>query len=164
MTAIRKHNELSALTGSFSSGAFKTNFDCIVEEIQQGNFINKILDDIHSNDSSILKAIPDFIFVVSGEGIILEHKNSYKKFFPSIENIAGLYLSEIFSQDITDEIQLRIKEVLRSADQQFFDFQLDHFGEKKFFESRLLFRSYNEAVIILRDITVQKTAELQVKK
>lgn len=147
MTETKKNNELS-----------KAN------EIPAGDLVDRILDDIHSNDNSILKAIPDFIFVVSDEGIILDRKNSYKKLFPSIGNIAGLHLSEVFPQNVTGEIQLRIKEVLRSANQQSFDFQLDNSVEKKFFESRLLFRSYNEAIIVLRDITVQKTAELQVKE
>ncbi|MEW5844587.1 MAG: PAS domain-containing protein [Bacteroidota bacterium] len=46
-------------------------FDCIVEDVSEKNLVSKILNDINSNDGSILKAIPDFIFVVSHDGTII---------------------------------------------------------------------------------------------
>ncbi len=139
-------------------------FDCIVEDVSEKNLVSKILNDINSNDGSILKAIPDFIFVVSHDGTIIENKNNCRKLFPSINNIAGLHLIDVFPTDISYEILSRIKEVLASGDQQSFDFQFAGLEEKKFFEARLLLKSYNEVVIILRDITVQKNTEQQIKK
>lgn len=139
-------------------------FDCIVEDVSEKNLINKILNDISSNDSAILKAIPDYIFVISSDGTIIENKNNSRKLFPSINNIAGLHLSDVFAIDITHEILARVKSVLVTGDQQSFDFEYNGDSESKFFETRLLMKSFDEAVIILRDITVQKNAELQVKR
>lgn len=141
------------------SGSTVLYLDCVVENISEKSLIDKIYTDLTSTDNSILRAIPDYIFVVSKDGEILETKNNYQRIFPHLSNISGKNLSEIFSVKISSMMLQLIKRTLISGEKETIEFQFDDFNCDLFFEARFVIRQADDVVMILRDITAQKQAE-----
>ncbi len=133
--------------------------DCVVENISEKSLLDKIYTDLTSTDNSILRAIPDYIFVVSKDGEILETKNNYQRVFPHLSNITGKNLSEIFSVKISSMMLQLIRRTLVSGEKESIEFQFDDSNCDLFFEARFIIRHANDVVMILRDISAQKQAE-----
>ncbi len=139
-------------------------FDCIVEDISEKNLIENIFKDIKSSDYSILKAIPDLIFVLSKEGDIIDCKNNYRNLFGTTLKLKGNSIFSVFSEELANIISAKIHSTLNSGDYQILEFQREKDFQTQFFEARFAIRTHEEVVMILRDVTEQKNAEQQIKK
>lgn len=137
-------------------------YDCVVEDVSEKSLIDKLFQDIKSSDYSILKAIPDYILVVSRYGEVIESKNNFHHLFSGKTTTGTLQLEDIFEIDTANKTHLLIEKTLESGEPQSFDFKHSLFGSEKYFEARFAIRSHDEALMILRDITQQKIAEQQV--
>ena len=139
-------------------------YDCVVRDISENSILEKIFSDIRSTDNSILKAIPDFIFVVSKEGKIIENKNNYSALFPFIININGKALDELFPRETALKMLAFITRTLYSGEMETMEFVFVESNHSRYFEARFVIRNTDEAVMILRDITFQKEIEIQLEK
>lgn len=137
-------------------------YDCVVEDVSEKSLIDKLFQDIKSSDYSILKAIPDYILIVSKYGEVTESKNNFHQLFLGKENSGNLLLEDIFELETANKTRELIEETLQTGEPQSFDFRYMMFGTEKFFEARFAIRSYDEALMILRDVTQQKIAEQKV--
>ncbi len=142
----------------------KVFIDCFVEDITENSLIEKMFRDIHSSDYSILKAIPDPIFVLSADGIITDIKNNYRKLFPDLFHIRGISIFDLFEKEIADNILKLIDETLQNGESDSFEFEFGNSKEKQHVETRFAIRGKAEVIMILRDITFQKTAEKRIIK
>jgi len=139
-------------------------YDCVVEDVSEKSLIDRLFQDIKSSDYSVLKAIPDYILIVSRNGDIVESKNNFHQLF-SKKNTSTIHtLDEIFEPAIAETTVQLINEVLETGETKSFSFEYNLLGTQKFFEARFAIRSYDEALMILRDVTQQKIAEQQVLK
>lgn len=138
--------------------------DCIVEDVTEKSILEKIFKDIHSTDSSILKAIPDTIFVVSKEGTVIESKNSYQKLFPSINNIINKTIFDLIPREFSQLFLSKMLVCLETGEEQSLEISMMLSGSIEYFESRVIMRSHDEAVLIFRNISEEKKSELQIKK
>ncbi len=139
-------------------------YDCVVEDVSDKSLIERLFQDIKSSDYSVLKAIPDYILIVSKNGEIVESKNNFHQLFSKKNSSTILTLDEIFEPAIADKTVRFVNEVLETGETKSFDFEYSLLGTQKFFEARFAIRSYDEALMILRDVTQQKIAEQQVLK
>ncbi|MDP2038941.1 MAG: PAS domain-containing sensor histidine kinase, partial [Ignavibacteria bacterium] len=137
-------------------------YDCVVEDVSEKSLIDKLFQDIKSSDYSILKAIPDYILIVSRYGEVTESKNNFRQLFLGRENTDNLLLEDIFDSETANKTRELIEETLQTGEPQSFDFRYMMLGTEKFFEARFAIRSHDEALMILRDVTQQKIAEQQV--
>lgn len=139
-------------------------YDCVVEDISEKSLIDKLFQDIKSSDYSILKAIPDYILIVTISGEVIESKNGFDQMFLAQGLSKSVLLEDIFEQAVVIECLKNIDLTLQSGESHSFNFAHSLFGIEKYFEARFSMRSHDQALMILRDITLQKIAELQVLK
>jgi signal transduction histidine kinase len=137
--------------------------DCVVENVSEKSLLDKIYTDIKSTDNSILRAIPDYIFVVSKHGDILETKNNYHRVFPHFTNLTGRNLNEIFNTDVSSLMLRLIERSLQNGEKETIEFQFNDSKCELYFEARFVIRQSDDVVMILRDITAQKEAELRLE-
>lgn len=142
----------------------KIFIDCFVEDLTENSLLEKMFRDIHSSDYSVLKAIPDPIFVLSADGIISDIKNNYRILFPDLVHFHGISIFDLFEKEIADKILKLIGETLQNGESESFEFECRNLKEKQYFEIHLAIRSNAEVIMILRDITLQKTAEKKIIK
>lgn len=139
-------------------------YDCVVEDISEISLIDKLFQDIKSSDYSILKAIPDYILIVTRYGEIIESKNNFDQVFTRKPLNTSVLLEDIFVEEVVNSCLTSIENTLQNGEPQSFDFKHFLFGEEKYFEARFSISGHDQALMLLRDITQQKTAELQVLK
>lgn len=142
-------------------------YDCIVEDITEHVIIEKLIRDLHVGDYSILKALPDFIFVLSSSGVFIDYKNSnYHNLFFNPHQLKGHSVTGVFPKVIGEQILEIIGIVFQTGELQTFEFQLEteNPDELLFFEARFVMSGYEKILMILRDITFQKLAEIQIQK
>jgi len=140
-------------------------FNCFVEDVTEVKLIDELVKDIEVRDYSILKALPDFLFILSTEGIFIDYKiNNYNELFVSPFELVGNSVTNIFPPVIARQILDHISLTLNSTDVQTFDFNLEFKNSIKYYEARIVQSFKREILLLLRDITAQKTAELQLKK
>jgi signal transduction histidine kinase len=142
-------------------------YDCMVENVTDFAIIEKLIRSIHVNDYSILKALPDLIFVLSSNGVFLECKNGkYQNLFMDSRQFKGHSVNAVFPKEIADKILLTILKALQTGEVETFEFKLESGipDEPKFFEARFVISEYEKVIMILRDITLQKLSEIQVQK
>ncbi len=139
------------------------HFDCFVEDVTNNVIIEKLIKDIEAGDYSILKALPDLIFVLSGEGKFIDYQSNYHKLFIDKEHLKGLHVSEVFPEIISGQIVYSIKTALNSGNVEMFEFNLESESETEYFEARFAIAGHNLVLMILRDISTQKLAEIQIK-
>lgn len=141
-----------------------TFIDCFLEDITEKKFIEKLIKDINSNEASILKAIPDFIFVVSNKFEIIDCKNNISKFFPNFVSLRGLNIRDVFNDKISTDFENLITKVLETGEQINYEYETTDLFVSSFFEARVVQRNFEEVIIILRDISREKNAEAQLRK
>lgn len=141
------------------------HFNCFAEDITEAKLIDELVKDIEVRDYSILKALPDFLFILSTEGIFIDYKiNNYHELFISPYELVGNSVNNIFPPKIARQILEYITLAQESSNVQSFDFDLEFNNTKKFYEARIIQSFKKEILMLLRDITLQKTAEIQLKK
>ncbi len=138
--------------------------DCIIQDVTDQMFLEKLIKDIDSNEASILKAIPDYIIVVSKNFEILESKNNISKIFPDFASIKGLFIKDIFDDKTSTDLENLIISVFESGEQSDYEFEISNLIYTSYFEARIVQRNFEEAIIIIRDISREKIAEHQLKK
>lgn len=162
ITKSKKKKVLKEFIQKVKEGNGFLFFDCIVQDITEKTFLEKLIKDIHSNDASILKAIPDYILVVSKNYEIVENKNNLQNIFPEFPSLQGLFIKDIFDETIAFQLEKLVADVISTNEQKSYEFAIDDL-EKKYFEARIVQRNHEEAIIILRDISREKIAEEQLK-
>lgn len=138
--------------------------DCIVEDITEKHIIDKLIKDIKVGDYSILKTLPDFIFVLSNEGIFIDCKNNYHKLFPQQFDLRGNSVFDLFSNEVAENTLAKIKNTLTTGELQTLEFQHNNTTGIVFLEARFIIIGHQEVLMIIRDVTKQKEAEEQIKK
>ena len=141
-------------------------FDCMVEDVTELAVIERLIHSIHVSDYSILKALPDLIFVLSDKGVFLECKNgNYQNLFINSRQFKGHSVNNVFPKETADQILDIIHKALLTGEVETIEFELGSGipDELRFFEARFVINEYEKVLMILRDITIQKRAEIQIQ-
>lgn len=118
-------------------------------------------------NSVLLKAIPDMIFRISKTGVFLDFKAA-TNFGPVVppEVFLGKKIKDVLPPPVAKLCMKNVKRALKTNVIETYNYSLpNQFNPKKqdFFEARILSDDNNEALALIRDITLQKEAELSLK-
>ncbi len=119
----------------------------------------KRLKKSESQNKAIFEAIPDLIFLLTHEGVLLNFKTNSNEDLVLSKEIVGTNISDILPVDIAALFQQHIKKALELDDVRPFEYQLSLPHGEQEFETRLTVSGPNEVLAIVRNITKRKTAE-----
>lgn len=102
---------------------------------------------------SVIKAIPDSLFVVDSEGVFLDFKADSKDLYVPDGSFIGMKISDIMPPDISDIIYTALAESVRSSEVVERHYALDIQGQIKHFSSRFVSSGDNKIVATVTDIT-----------
>ncbi len=121
----------------------------------------KELLEISQHNRALLEGIPDKMFVFSKDGTFLDcNVHDPDELLMQPDEFIGKNIMETgFPRDIAELSVKKTKLALETGQPQVFEFMLGDKRDPKYFESRVVKLSDNEALIIERDITDQKRAE-----
>lgn len=124
-----------------------------------------ILQESESRNKALLKGIPDLIFVISKDGYYLDynaHKLSDLLLPP--EAFLDKHISEVLPAPLAELTVLNLEKTFKSGETQTYSYSLTLKGESKQYEARLVLVSDENVLAIIRDITAQKMAEMQLSE
>ncbi len=131
--------------------------------LKQFSLINAEKNDNHI--SAIINAIPDLVFRISIEGIILDYKADIADLYFQKDTIIGKKHSDILPQYFIEIIDKNIQLALETGLLQSFDYHLDiPLKGIRYYEARMIKSGTTEVTIISRDITERKNAEQEIRK
>lgn len=142
-------------------------YDCIIEDITNIKLVDELIKNYQLRDLSILKALPDLLFLISYDGVFLDYKYSVRnnfKFWSNPTEIIGKNVEEIFPNSAADMILNAVKKTLSDEELQTVEFSMEISSKLFFFEARIIYNSSEQALILLRDITSQKQAEAELRR
>ncbi len=115
--------------------------------------------------NAILNATPDLIFIYNKKGICLDFfsvSNDKKTLIPK-EKIIGSNISDIFNNELASAQLKDIKKAIKTGKLVTREYSSTIGENNYFFEARMTKLNSESALIFIRDITVQKRAEIQSK-
>jgi len=115
-----------------------------------------------AKNRAILNALPDVMFRISKDGILLEitRRKGGATWLPSNEFL-GKPLSEMIPAEVARQTIEDMDLVLRAGITQLFEFQLRCHETLHYFEARIVACGEDEALCIVRDVSEQKWAAQQ---
>jgi len=116
-----------------------------------------------AKNRALLSAIPDLMFRVRKEGIVLEYKESEEiQSLITSEELLGKRLDEVFPKDFAEKTMYFAEQTLQTGITQIFEYQLDINNVIYHYETRIVVSGEDEVFAIVRDITERKRAEQQI--
>ncbi|PIG90680.1 ATP-binding protein [Gloeocapsopsis sp. IPPAS B-1203] len=118
-----------------------------------------------AKNSALLNAIPDAMFRIRKDGIILDFKGTknFDLYVPEDEFI-GKNLVEFLPESVSKKIRLGIKKALTNCTVQLIEYQLPIQGKNRNYEARMVVCGEDEVVSIVRDISERKQVEIELRK
>ena len=114
---------------------------------------------------AVLRALPDWIFVLSAEGVFLDfHAKDPERLAARPESFLGKRMHEVLPPDIADGLLRCFERAMRSEDTATLEYSLPSQGEVRFYEARIVRCDTDKVLSIVRDITERRRAELQARE
>lgn len=148
----------------YSSSGFPDYFDCVIEDQTDKKIVEQLIKNCQTRDFQILKALPDILFIVSSDGILLDSKfNSHSNFFKNPALLIGRKINSVFPRSVTEKLIEAIEHTLNTNQLSSVEFSVIADEKEIFYEARLVVNSDNQVLMLLRDVTLQKEAEAQLR-
>lgn len=113
----------------------------------------------------ILGAIPDLIFLISKDGVILDCKAEKESdLVAPLDQIIGMNMRDYLPANVVQQGMHHIKQALATGKKQDYEYELLLGGKLKTFECRMVVSGESEVLSIVRDITDRKESEAQLTK
>jgi PAS domain S-box-containing protein len=149
--------EVKAMSVRFGN---KLAVQLIVRDITDRKRTEKALLESENQKATILKAIPDLLFVFDQEGIYLDiYSEDDSKLFVPRETLIGKSISDLFPPDIAKGAIGAFRESSQSKKLVQFSYSIEVNGKTEFFEARIVPAPDDKVLAIVRDITERKKAE-----
>lgn len=129
----------------------------LIAILEQLGFYEDEINYKNSTFQAIVNAQPDIIFINDGSGNYLDcHANHSNTLVASKEDIIGKNIYDTLPAKHAERILELIQETLRTAELQYYEYQLNFDKTQKTFEARIVKITDNEVLSIIRDITAEK--------
>ena len=138
--------------------------EMLKKEIAHRKQAQEMLQVSEAKSRAIVEALPDSVFEISREGIILSCKGSVGHLHLSPESIIGQSAYQVFPSEIADKTIRTIQATLKSGITQIYEYELPAKNERRTYESRMVKIASSEVLAITRDITEQKQAEAALRE
>jgi PAS domain S-box-containing protein len=115
--------------------------------------------------SAMLLAIPDMIFTVTRDGIIIDHNTPETgTLLASPEEFLNKHISSFLSKELSNEFLSVFKKTISEKKVQQLEYSLLSNDQTKFFEARIAPAGNDRLVVIIRNITEQNRAKKELTK
>ncbi|MBF0352589.1 MAG: GAF domain-containing protein [SAR324 cluster bacterium] len=111
-------------------------------------------------NKATLDSIPDLLFLINNEGVILQYTPPSKGTFPFLtQNLVGKKLEQIMPHDYMSWIKLLKGPSPDTGTVRDFEYVFKSEEKPVFFESRIVNVSAEELLLVIRDVTTQKLSQ-----
>ncbi len=141
-----------------TSELVKSN-ELLKKEIADRKQTQEMLRESEAKSRAIVDALPDSVFEISREGIIISCKGSVSHLHLEPESIIGQSIYQIYPSEIADVTMKNIQATLKSSATHIVEYELAAENERRVYESRMVKIASSGVLGITRDITEKKQVE-----
>jgi two-component system cell cycle sensor histidine kinase/response regulator CckA len=154
------HLELSGIAKRFSEMAARIQGreNLLQAEAAQRKRATKKIRESEAKSRALLNAMPDMMFEVDRNGILLDHKGAREDQYVSPEEFLGKKISEIVPPEAGTLFLKKIEDALSTRRIQIFEYELPIKGKSLNFECRMVSFTEETTMAIVRNITESKQA------
>ncbi len=118
-----------------------------------------------TKNRSLINAIPDIIFVINSEGYFINyHSHTLDEFLVPPSEFLGKNVTDILPPDVAETTKNYIRKVLDTGETQVYDYKLFRNGVYSYFDARMAKSSNDEILVIVRNITERRKAEIEIRQ
>ncbi len=128
------------------------------------------LSEREAEKRALLNAVPDLMFRVAADGAIIDARAAERGATPGakVRFTEGKLYKEMPQYDVLSAEVVRrglplVKRALQTGETQTFEIQVPLKGETAFYEARVAASRENEALVMVRDVTERKRAEMRLE-
>lgn len=127
--------------------------------------IERELRESESKYRAILDAMPDLMFRLSREGVFLDYNtHNVSDLYIEPKEFLGKKISEVFPPELSNQLLDKIQKAFNSRTVQVYEYQLPVPKGIQTYEARFVVSSFDEILVIVRNITERKEAEEVIKQ
>jgi len=132
----------------------------LLEEVQERKRAEKALRISIATNRALLNAIPDWMFRIDSNGVLVNFK-APKNSSPPLSELEFLnkQIKQVLPPEIASSMMACVREALKTEEVEVFEYQLHQAKERVFYEARIAVSGENETMAIIRDITERKRIE-----
>ncbi|MFX1338814.1 MAG: PAS domain S-box protein [Promethearchaeota archaeon] len=142
----------------------QTLIQLIMQDITKRKITEQQLKRSEQKFRRIFESIPDFYFLISSDGIILDFRGKREELYVPPEDFLGKNIRDIFPRYFIDLSIEAINKTIETKEPTIIEYSLPIRGEERYYEARVLYFSKNQVAIFVREITERKKAELLVEE
>lgn len=136
----------------------------LVRDITKRKEAELALREMEATQRAILQAIPDLILRLNSQGICLSSiPGGDVHLYCPAERHLGRSLQEILPPALAEQRLFYVQQALATQTQQRYEYSIEVQGEVRYEEARIVPLNSQEVLVIVRDITEAKQAELALK-
>ncbi|NCB41991.1 MAG: diguanylate cyclase [Clostridia bacterium] len=120
-----------------------------------------IAEQSNKNLNAIIQAVPDLVFIVNREGVILDYLSSGSsedRYRPK-EVFLNKHIDDIYPKEIAEKFKAKVDECQLKKQMQEFEYLLKIKGHKRHYEVRLISVEEDRFLCIIRDKTEEKESQ-----
>jgi len=168
LTLMRKDGSEVAV---YSSHIMLTNTEgeqeiyCVDIDLRERKQAEIELSRANDTNQALINAIPDLIIRVNRDGFYLDSVGSDEiEFAIHPEILIDKRISDVLEPQLAQERMYCVEQAFMTGKLQFHEYRINIRGEWRYEEARIIVSGENEAIILIRDITDRKTAELALQE
>lgn len=164
---IQTQDELKLLADSFNSmtDRLRELIESKEKLIQSLEHRAEALRQSEAKNRALLNAIPDLMFRFSREGIFLDFKASRNGYLlQSLSKHLNKTVYDLLPEHVAKQYTEHVQEALKTHLIQIFEYEWFLEGKRHHFEARIVVSGNNEVLAIVRDITDNKLAQIELQQ
>ena len=144
----------------------KTGILSIAKDITEQEHTKIRLKETQGRNAAIISAIPDIMFTIDKEGLILDVVSNQedKSDFGSERAFLNRYLVDALPEQISRQAYERLAQAFSSGDLVAFESATNDGGKQSFYDIRMIKSSENEVLAIVRDISQRKLQDIELRQ
>lgn len=137
---------------------------CIVRDITQKKLAEKEVKEARHKYESILKTVPDMMFVINRKGVFTDYKGDADELYVLPDKIIGVNIKEVgLPENLVNLTLQKIEKILAAGSKyEVYEYSLPYDNGEKYFEARMIALNEEEVLSIVRNITKKRIAEQKV--
>ncbi|MHA2297193.1 MAG: PAS domain S-box protein [Candidatus Hodarchaeales archaeon] len=148
-------------------GEPKSQFSELIHSIKDIVRHDRMEQKLHESEvksRAILKAIPDYIFLLKEDGEIIDYEGALTEQIGDVTQLIGSNVADHAPKNTSEQINKKLKEALLTGETQQFFYNLPSSDGDRHFDSRAVAYSEDTVLTISHDITELKQTEKELRE
>ncbi|MBN2682923.1 MAG: response regulator [Bacteroidales bacterium] len=134
----------------------------LISMMEDAEIANKKVKESDEYHRTLLRSIPDSIFVISSDGYFIDYKADVNDLFSSPEQFIGKNFKEILPPSVSELFDNHIRKSMENNLLEQIEYDLDIGGVIQHFQARIVPLGSDKLVTFVRNITEQKKASEEI--